>query len=137
MTMKLLGVEKIEDERSWLYSEWRLTYRVGWDNICRAVSLIYQYTEDPELFAGDASGKQELTVGDAKEILDLEEMGYLTIRGTSEILHAPVMITFYNQLDAVRMSVLSVNEEFAEADYKNFNLSTCQFMDSVELAMYG
>ena len=135
--MTLLGVEKIEDEQSWLYSEWRLTYRVGWDNICRAVSLIYQYMEKPELFAGDASGKQKLTVNDAKEILDLEEMGYLTIRGKSKMLHAPVMITFYNQLDAVRMSVLSVNDEFAEADYKNFNLSTCQFMDSVELAMYS
>ena len=135
--MTLLGVEKIEDEQSWLYSEWRLTYRVGWDNICRAVSLIYQYMEKPELFAGDASSKQKLTVNDAKEILDLEEMGYLMIRGKSKMLHAPVMITFYNQLDAVRMSVLSVNDEFAEADYKNFNLSTCQFMDSVELAMYS
>ena len=137
MTMTLLGVEKVGEEHFWLYSAWRLTYRVGWDNICRAVSLIYQYTEKPELFAGDAGGEREFTVNDAKEILDLEEMGYLTIRGTSKMLHAPVMITFYNQLDTVRMSVLSVNEEFAEADYRKFNLSTCQFMDSVELAMYS
>ena len=38
--------------------------------------------------------------------------------------------------DLVRVSVLSVNEEFSEADYKKFNFSMCQFMDSVELNMY-
>ena len=36
--MKLLGVEK---DGGWLYSEWRLTYRVGWKHILNAVSLIY------------------------------------------------------------------------------------------------
>ena len=131
--MKLLGVEK---EEAWLYSEWRLTYRVGWGHICRAASLIFQYTEDPEILTGDAENESKASVKDAQEILSLEEAGYLTIRGTSDMIRVPVMITFYNQLDLVRVSVLSVTEEFSEADYKNFNLSMCQFMDSVELAMY-
>lgn len=131
--MKLSGVEK---ENNWLFSEWRLTYRVGWGHICSAASLIWQYTENPEIITGDAGGKKKEEVKDAEEILGLDEMGWLSIRGTSKIIKVPVMITFYNQTDLVRASVLSANEEFAEADYKNFNLSMCQFMDSIELAMY-
>lgn len=131
--MKLLGVEKLENS---LYSEWRLTYRVGWGHICRAASLIYEYTRDPEVFVGDANGEKEVTFESAEEINGLEEEGYLTIRGCSDILKVPVMITFYNQLDIVKVTVISKTEEFMEADYKNFNLSMCQYMDSVEIAMY-
>jgi hypothetical protein len=134
--MKLLGVEKTEQGRTWLYSEWCLTYRVGWDHICRAASLIYEYTSDPEIIVGDAYGETEVTVKESREITGLEESGWLSIRGSSEIIRVPVLITFYNQTDHVRVYVLSANDEFAEADYKNFNLSMCQFMDSVELAMY-
>ena len=132
--MKLLGVRK---EDSWLYSEWNLTYRVGWDHICRAAELIYRYTEDPEILVGDSYQEEKAEVKEPEEILSLEENGYLTIRGMSELIRVPLMITFYNQLDLVRLSVASVTEEFEEADYKAFNLSLCQFMDSVEIAMYG
>lgn len=132
-TMKLMGVEK---EGDWLYSEWRLTYRAGWDNICKASSLIYQYTKDPEILTGDSYDKRVADVKDEKDVLDLEEEGYLTIRGMSEILDVPLMITFYNQTDMVRVTVACASEEFMEADYRNFNLSMCQFMDSAEIAMY-
>ena len=132
--MKLSGVEK---EGGWLYSEWRLTYPVGWEQICKAASLIYAYTKSPEILTGDASGESAAAVRDAKEIPALEESGCLTIRGVSEIIRVPLMITFYNQTDFVKASVACATEEFEEADYKRFNLSMCQFMDSVELAMYG
>ena len=131
--MKLLGVEK-EDNN--LYSEWKLTYRVGWTQICNAAMLIYQYTDDVEIIVGDANGKSEVKVNKAEEILSLEEMGYLTIRGMSEIIKVPVMITFYNQSDLVRVIVICTTDEFKEADYKLFNLSMCQYMDSAELAIY-
>ena len=131
--MKLSGVEKEENS---LYSEWNLTYRVGWDHICRAAALIFQYTSDPEIITGDAGGESAVKVGNAEEILSLEESGYLIIRGMSDILHVPVMITFYNQTDFVRATVISATEEFSEADYRKFNLSMCQFMDSIELSMY-
>ena len=132
--MKLLGVEKRENH---LYSEWNLTYRVGWHQIVKAAALIYQYTEDPEILTGDAGGESKVSLKNAEEILNLEEMGYLTIRGMSEILKVPVMITFFNQLDLVRVTVISATEEFAEADYQKFNLSMCQYLDSAEIAMYG
>ena len=131
--MKLLGVEKRDD---WLYSEWQLTYRVGWDQILRAASPIYQCTKDPEIIVGDADGDRPAEVGSPDEILALEESGRLTIRGVSEMIRVPLSITFFNQLDLVRSYVACATEEFAEADYKNFNLSMCQFMDSAELAMY-
>ena len=131
--MKLLGVEKRDD---YLYSEWNLTYRVGWHQIVKAAALIYQYTEDPEILTGDAEGMSKASVKSPEEIMNLEEMGYLTIRGISEILKVPVMITFFNQLDLVRVTVISETEEFAEADYEKFNLSMCQYLDSAELAMY-
>ncbi len=136
--MKLLGVDKDgNDKYKWLYSEWALTYRVGWGHICSAASLIWHYTEDPVITTGDASGRKSVDVKDADGILKIEEAGWLCIRGTSEILKVPVEITFHNQTDLVRVSVLSVTKEFMEADYKNFNLSMCQFMDSIELAMYN
>ena len=131
--MKLLGVEK---DGNWLYSEWRLTYRVGWEHICSAASLIYRYTEEAEILVGDADGEKKITVENPDEIKSLDEYGYLTIRGMSQIIKVPVMITFYNQTDLVKATVACATEEFAEADYKEFNLSMCQFMDSVEIAMY-
>lgn len=63
--MMLLGVEKDGD---CLYSEWRLTYRVGWGNIVSAASLLFEYTENPEIIVGDASGKKNVTVENAKEL---------------------------------------------------------------------
>ena len=132
--MKLMGVEK---DGGWLYSEWQLTYRVGWEHICSAASLIYEYTKEPEIIVGDAYGEKTPEIKDEKDVSALDEYGYLTIRGTSEILKVPVMITFYNQLDLVKVYVACATEEFAEADYKKFNLSMCQFMDSAEIAMYG
>ncbi len=33
------------------------------------------------------------------------ESGFLTIRGISEMIRVPLMITFYNQLDLARASV--------------------------------
>ena len=131
--MKLLGVKK---ENNWLYSEWQLTYRVGWGHIVSAAALIYEYTKNPEIFVGDANGEQEVTVGASEEIRSLDERGYLTVRGVSEILRVPMVITFYNQLDLVRATVACATEEFRQADYKKFNLSLCQFMDSAEIAMY-
>ena len=131
--MMLLGVKKDGD---WLYSEWQLTYRVGWGHITSAAALIYEYTKNPELFVGDANGEQEVTVGASEEIRALDEGGYLTIRGVSEILRVPMVITFYNQMDLVRATVACATEEFRQADYKKFNLSLCQFMDSAEIAMY-
>ena len=131
--MKLLGVKM---ENNWLYSEWQLTYRVGWGHITSAAALIYEYTKNPELFVGDANGEQEVTVKASEEIRSLDEGGYLTIRGVSEILRVPMVITFYNQMDLVRATVACATEEFRQADYKKFNLSLCQFMDSAEIAMY-
>ena len=131
--MKLVDVKK---EDNYLYAEWRLTFRVGWTSICKAAALIWEYTEEPELYTGSASGETRASVNEAKEILDLNEAGSLTIRGMSKILKVPVMLTFFNQLDLVRMTVIAITKEFEKADYKAFNLSMCQFMDSIELAMY-
>ena len=132
--MKLEGVKK---EGDWLHSEWRLTYRVGWGSICKAAALLYQYTQDPAVLTGGASGGSSASVKDENDIMSLEEAGYLTIRGLSKILMVPVMITFYNQLDLVRVTVACATDEFKEADYREFNLSMCQFLDSAEIAMYS
>ena len=77
-----------------------------------------------------------MAVDDAEQIRSLDEYGYLVIRGTSEMIGVPLSITFYNQLDLVKVYVARATEKFAEADYKEFNLSMCRFMDSVEIAMY-
>lgn len=132
--MVLQGVKK---QDGWLFSEWRLTYRVGWGHICAAAERIYQYTKDPEILISGAGGQETVNVTDAKAVREIREAGSLTIRGRSEILQVPVSITFFNQLDLVRATVACAAEEFQEADYQKFNKSMGQFMDSAELAMYA
>ena len=132
--MKLVGVKK---GGGWLYSEWNLTYRVGWSRICKAVLLIYHDMKDPEILSVNAGGDAKISVNDEEEILSLEESGHLTVRGLSGLIGVPLMITFFNQLDLVRVTVACATDEFAEADYEKFNLSMCQYLDSAELAMYS
>ena len=132
--MKLVGVKK---GGGWLYSEWNLTYRVGWSRICKAVQLIYHDMKDPEILSVNAGGDAKISVNDEEEILSLEESGHLTVRGLSGLIGVPIMITFFNQLDLVRVTVACATDEFAEADYEKFNLSMCQYLDSAELAMYS
>ena len=135
--MTLLGVEKIDGELPYLYSEWWLTYRTGWHGILKAASLLFEYTDDPFITVGDSNESRKADVSNAAEVLEIEEQGWLTITGTSQMVKVPVKITFYNQTDHVKVSVRCVNEEFDEADYKKFNISMCRFLDSVEIAMFG
>ena len=87
--MRLIGVAK---ENDWLFSEWRLTYRVGWGQILSAGMLIFHYTEDPEIMIGDAGESRVVAVRDEKEILSLKESGFLTIRGMSEMIRVPLTL---------------------------------------------
>lgn len=127
--MVLVGVK---EENGWLSSRWNLTYRVGWEQICKGVSSVYEYYERTEVLVNG----QRAEVSDKADILKLDEQGDMIIRGISKIIKCPVMIRFYNQLQAVDVSVPCVTEEFKEADYQKFNMSLGQYMDSIELAMY-
>ena len=119
--MTLLGVEKIDGELPYLYSEWWLTYRTGWHGILKATSLLFEYTDDPFITVGDSYESRKADVSNAAEVLEIEEQGRLTISGTSQMVKVPVKITFYNQTDHVKVSVRCVNEELEEADYKKFS----------------
>ncbi len=48
----------------------------------------------------------------------------------------PIMITFYNQTNIVDVNVAKMTDEFSKTDYEKFNKSLCQYLDSIELAMY-
>lgn len=127
--MLLVGVKA---DSGWLSSRWNLTYRVGWEHICKGVHSVYDFYDGAEVLIG--GGKAQ--IGGKDDILKLEEGMNLTVRGMSKILKVPVMITFYNQTQAVDVSVPQMGEEFKEANYEKFNQSLCQYMDSIELAMY-
>ena len=118
--MLLLGVKK---ENDWLLAEYNLTYKVGWENICKAVSLAYEYYDNVEILVDN----NKVNICSKEEILQLDEARTMTIRGVSKIIQVPLMITFFNQLQT---------DEFKDADYKKFNMSLGQYMDSIELAMY-
>lgn len=127
--MLLAGVK---ESGGWLISRWNLTYRVGWEHICKAVHAAYEFYSQPEVLTDEvpaAAGKKE-------DILKLDERGSMTIRGMSTIINVPIMITFYNQTNAVDVNVAKATSEFSAADYEKFNISLCQYMDSIELAMY-
>lgn len=94
--------------------------------------MVYGYYVNPEvLTAGNL-----IEISDSNDILDIEESGTMVIRGISKIYNLPLMITFYNQMQEVDVNIASAVEEFDEADYEKFNISLCQYMDSIELAMY-
>jgi len=127
--MLLLGVEK---DNGWLFAEYRLTYRVGWEHICKGVKLAYDYYDNVEVLVDD----KIVNINYKEQVKELEEAGKMTIRGISKIIGVPLMITFYNQLQVVRCSVGCVTEEFQVADYEKFNKSLAQYMDSLEIAMF-
>ena len=114
--MLLLGVEK---DNGWLFAEYRLTYRVGWEHICKGVKLAYDYYDNVEVLVDD----KIVNINSKEQVKELEEAGKMTIRGISKIIGVPLMITFYNQLQVVRCSVGCVTEEFQVADYEKFNKS--------------
>lgn len=127
--MLLLGVR---EENGWLASTFNLTYPVGWEKICKAVSMAYGYYDNAEVLVDD----KVIDISSAEEILTLEEAGTMTIRGISTIIKVPIMITFFNQLQTVNVAVPCMTEEFEKADYQKFNMSLGRYMDSLELAMY-
>ena len=71
-----------------------------------------------------------------EEILQLDEARTMTIRGVSKIIQVPLMITFFNQLQTVRVSVACATDEFKDADYKKFNMSLELFICSLILFLF-
>lgn len=122
----------IKENDAWVSSRWNLTYRVGWEHICKAIHSVYDFYSQPEVLIEDKIA----TIGKKEEILTLNERGGLTIRGNSTIIKVPIMITFYNQTNIVDVNVAKMTDEFTEVDYEKFNKSLCQYLDSIELAMY-
>ena len=121
----------LREQDGWIYSSWDLTYPTGWEGILKAAETIYEYYTGCEVLA-DGSHAPLRT---SKDIASIPEVGNLTVRGLSTILGVPVMITFYNQTRAVEVLVAAASDEFKDTDYRKFNISMCQYMDSIELAM--
>ena len=127
--MHLVGVK---DDDWWLYSRWELTFPVGWDQITRGAALLYQYLDQPEVLVED----NPVNIGDKEEIKAIPENRSMIVRGMSDSLKAPIMVTFYNQLQIVDANIAKATDEFKNTDYEKFNHSLCQFMDSIELEMH-
>ena len=127
--MLLIGVK---DENAWLISRWNLAYSVGWESICKAVKSVYDYYKGMEILVDDKA----VAVVNKEDVLNLDEARTMTIRGMSTIIGIPIMITFYNQTNIVDVNVAKVTDEFKSADYEKYNKSLCQYMSSLEIAMY-
>lgn len=127
--MLLVGVK---EENAWLLSRWNLTYRVGWEHICKAAKSVYDYYKGLEILVDN----KVVNVANKDELMNLEESRAMTIRGMSTIVKVPIMITFYNQTNIVDVNIAKATEEFKSAEYESFNKSLCQYLDSLELAMY-
>ena len=108
--MLLVGVK---DENAWLISRWNLTYRVGWNHICKAVHSVYDYYKGLEILIDNKL--TEITNKD--ELLNIGEARTLTFRGNSTIIGVPIMITFYNQTNVVDINVAAATDEFKNVTY--------------------
>lgn len=127
--MLLIG---IKEDAGWLLSRWNLTYAVSWEQICKATSAMFDYYDNTEILVDD----KLVYLSSKEDVMKLDEARKMTLRGISKIVKAPLMITFYNQTNAVNANVAQANDEFMTADYQKFNMSLGQYMNSVELAMY-
>lgn len=127
--MLLIGVK---EENAWLISRWNLTYRVGWQHMCKAVYSVCDFYQGLEILVDN----EKIEVNNKDDILNLAEAKTMTVRGESTIIKVPIMITFYNQTNIVDINVAKATEEFLKAEYESFNKSLCQYLDSIELAMY-
>lgn len=122
----------LKEDENWLTSAWQLTYRVGWEHILRGVYAVYDSFVRTDVLVE----QRELADISKESVPSIEEASNLTIRGMSRTMGVPVMMTFYNQTNFVEVFVAKATDEFKSADYKSFNISMCQFLDSIELAMY-
>lgn len=120
------------EEDGWIYSTFNLTYRVAWEQLLLAVYGAYRFFSDPEVLV---DGKP-VEIGDPAEILTIAEDRNIMLRGISTVIAAPLMITFFNQVHFVNVSVGAVNDEFRDTNYEKYNKSMCQLMDSMEIMMH-
>ena len=120
------------EEDGWIQSTFTLTYRVAWEQLLLAVYGAYRYFSDPEVLV---DGKP-VEIGDPEEILTIAEDRNIMLRGISTVITAPLMISFYNQVQFVNVSVAAVNDEFRDTDYEKYNKSMGQLMDSMEIMMH-
>ena len=120
------------EEDGWIQSTFTLTYRVAWEQLLLAVYGAYRYFSDPEVLV---DGKP-VEIGDPEEILTIAEDRNIMLRGISTVISAPLMISFYNQVQFVNVSVAAVNDEFRDTDYEKYNKSMGQLMDSMEIMMH-
>jgi hypothetical protein len=127
--MLLIGVKQ---DGAWLTSRWELTYPAGWNGILNALSSVYEYYGSLEILVDN----HLVEIFNKRDIMKIEEAANITFRGKSTIIGVPISITMYNQVKDVDVDVSMSSVEFNKADYKSFNLSMCQYLDSIELSMY-
>ncbi|WP_455955349.1 hypothetical protein [Actinomyces sp.] len=120
------------EEDGWIQSTFTLTYRVAWEQLLLAVYGAYRYFSDPEVLVDS----KPVEIGDPEEILTIAEDRNIMLRGISTVIAAPLMISFYNQVQFVNVSVAAVNDEFRDTDYEKYNKSMGQLMDSMEIMMH-
>lgn len=118
-------------ESPWICSTWQLTYKVSWNQICKAAEAIKKYYDSLEIFIDNTN----ININEQQTLLSLPEGSNLTIRGLSKILNIPIMITFTNQVQAITV-YSTQRDKTIEVNYKSINYELCQYLDSIELAMH-
>lgn len=122
----------VNEDKGWLLSSWNLTYAVGWEQICKAADFMFDYYDSLEILVDN----KRINVSSKGDIIKLKEAGSMTVRGLSKILKVPMMVTFFNQMNTLNVSIAQATDEFKTVDYQRFNMSLGQYMDSIELSMY-
>lgn len=122
----------VNEDKGWLLSRWNLTYAVGWEQIRKAADLMFDYYDNLEILVDN----KRTNMSSKGDIIKLDEARSMTVRGLSKILKVPMMVTFFNQINTVNVSIAQATDEFKTADYQRFNMSLGQYMDSIELSMY-
>lgn len=123
----------VKDDKLWLFSRWNLTYSCNWEQILKGISHVYDYYDNMEILINN----KVLDIKDKSNILSIPESSKITFRGLSKVVHVPIMITLYNQLQVVDVNVAKTTKEFEVCNYKNFNISMGQYLDSIEIVMFS
>ena len=66
--------------------------------------------------------------------------GYYSLYNSQKIMYSKFDAEYrgniWNKWGVVEVNVAKMTSEFSESDYEKFNKSLCQYLDSIELAMY-
>ena len=128
--MKLMD---FQENDGWLMSKWALRDRTDWSGICKAVMTLYDGFFMTGLVGED---DEEIKVESKEGIAEIPEGMEITLRGMSLEFGVPLMLTFFNQTNAVNIVLAEASDEYKNLDRASFEKCMSAYAAKIENAIF-